>query len=613
MKHKISTIATRVYKYGLLPPTENAELVETAFVDAIKHANALVSVEHTRRHSYRSQRTAMFPQIATLETSIAELDGQVCQIRKQITQSKIISQSRKVPTELADQLTRKKSQLKDCRAQLQAQRASVKPQMIPASEQSNQTANQAIKDLRKTIYWGTYLLNEKAAKQAAKSPTDPAYETRPLHTISNRIGVHFCRGIGVPDLGTNTLMQVTPIPSWRTLPSGQHSARGRAARTTLRIRLGSQADNHQIPIWGTFPMMMHRPLPDDARIKNAFVTRRPNSVRVPWRYELCIVLQSTQLERPTDPPGQAGTTAINFGWRLIDGELRVATLQNDALGIREIRLPREVLTGTRKCLDLLSIMDKNFDAAKDNLASWIRMYGSDLPENFHLAFANVKQWKSKHRLAELIGYWRQHRLPGDGAIYACMFAWLDNYRHLGDWERNFSRKLLDRRKDLYRKAAKQIACESKCVALDSSDFRELARTPLPEETKTGGDATRRNRMLAAPGELRAEIIRACAKYHCQLVMVPTKNNTRRCNVCGEVTEWDPARSVIHTCPVDGSVWDQDVNWTDNALEHVASGHVMTVVSPAKCSETLETAPAEISTMESARKVLDKCPELGPNG
>jgi hypothetical protein len=38
------------------------------------------------------------------------------------------------------------------------------------------------------------------------------------------------------------------------------------------MRLGS--DEHKKPIWATFPAVIHRPLPPDARIMSATITRR---------------------------------------------------------------------------------------------------------------------------------------------------------------------------------------------------------------------------------------------------------------------------------------------------------------------------------------------------
>lgn len=470
--------------------------------------------------------------------------------------------------------------------------------LCEAGKKFQEEARQSVKGLRKETYWGTYLLVEAQARQAFASKRDSEYDETPPHRLTSRLGVHFLRGIGVDGFFACTLTRVEPLPSFRQRASGVFHARGKAARTTLSFRVGSVGKGK--PLFAEFPMIMHRPLPPDARIKDAYVVRRANSVRVPWRYCLCVVLESGQFEAAFSSSRQVGTTAVNFGWRLVDGEIRVATVNNDVGGTSEVRLPARFLGGVRKCEDLQGILDKNFDEVRATIATWIA--GHDCPEAFRDTFAGVASWESQHRLAELAWYWRERRFDGDDEIYDVVTGWKDRYRHLADWLKNERRYLVDWRANFYSVTAKRLATTSARIAIDTFQISKVARRAQPEEREQGGDAARANRVIAAPSLLRLAILHAASKYHCEVVVAPTANGTRRCDVCGFI---HPTKIVemVHVCSGCGAVWDQDVNNTDNLLAKNASALVVPFVRPAEIKENGETASGSTETFRGARKKL----------
>jgi phage FluMu protein Com len=144
------------------------------------------------------------------------------------------------------------------------------------------------------------------------------------------------------------------------------------------------------------------------------------------------------------------------------------------------------------------------------------------------------------------------------------------------------------------------------MVIEHFDIRQVAVLPKPEVRKTGGDAAGHNRFLASISELRGCLLLAAAKYHCAVDIVSATNNTRRCNVCGKLLDWDPATKVDRDCP-DCSTWDQDVNATDNVMTRVASGEVVPMVVPAEMAEKGEIVPATIRTLKGAREELDNQP------
>jgi len=605
---KTSTVPSRVFRFGLRPPTVNADLVEALFAQTRVHGNQLVTIENVSRNRYRMARARLFPAYGALEDRYQKLEIQIQTLRKQIDLGKSTARSRAVDPVLKNEIAVLKNEKKSLAQQLKEMRPSTTqdPELIEIGASANADARAATKALRKTIYWGTYQLIETAVQQASRdTPFEVAYNMDPPHQLSSRIGVQIQGGMSVADLSTDTQLRISPLPKFRPHRGGPLFARGSWARTTLAIRIASDEKNH--PVWAEFPMVMHRPLPNDARIMGAYVTRRRDSVRIPWRYDLCIGLESNEFERTTSSPSQIGTTAINFGWRHIDGKLRVATVNPEGKTPFEILLPRTIVKKFHTCDHLQSLVDTKLDEVKKTLHAWISARESELPAEFLESFRNLPAWKSNHRLAELVWYWRDHRVPGDDLIYPIMEQWKDRYRHLGDWLDNQRQHLLDWRTNYYRKFSRWLALHSRRILIDDFQISAVAKRPDPEDELEGGQLARRNRTIVSPSQLRLFIKQACAKYHCEAIVSPTTNNTRRCNVCGELYEWDPARELVHTCPGDGSTWDQDVNNTDNLHDRAASGEVITLVTPAEIvvkSEGCENVvPSSSLSFRDAREQL----------
>lgn len=651
-KGKTSKLPSAIYKYWLMPPLEQ-DAVDAAFWAARRHYNTLIGIEIRRRRAYRELRSAMFPVLAALEVAEHELVVHLEAARKVLKAAKSRKRSRAVDPAVRVEVKTIQADLKVLRVRLREERRQVespaaldlidrlralskddeeeaKSLREQLKEERSKTAfgravqvvddeaNEEVKKLRPTTYSGTYLLVEEAARAASKGKLDPRYDDAPAHLAEGRVGVHFCGGIGVDEVTSGTLMQIFPIPMFRTRPrDGKQHARGKAARTTLKFRIGSEGTRRS-PVWATFPMVMDRPLPADARIKDAYVTRRPHDVRTPWRYELCVVVEAASLHSSHATVEQTGTTSVNFGWRKLDGgDLRVAMVSSPR-GVEEVRLPARVVNGFEKCSALQGTLSTNFDAVKVELAAWVAKHASSLPEAFLHELETMPKWKSQHRLAEVVWYWREHRLPGDEEIWSRLsnpmpkgedpkswpHGWLDRYRHLQCWVDNERRYLLDFRLDFYRREAKRICTSTACVVVDTFKISDVARRSLPEEVETGGQDARTNRVIAAPSILRREILRAAAKWHCTVEVAKTENGTRRCNVCG-VLAGAAVRKLVHACASCGAVWDQDVNNTDNLDEAHASGEVVTIVRPAEVAEDGRIVGGKTTSFGVAREAVSK--------
>jgi len=468
---------------------------------------------------------------------------------------------------------------------------SLATELVARADAERAVSEKAVKDLRKSLYWGTYLLVEEAVKQAAKmTPGFLKLKTLPNHQQPGRIGIQIMGGISPDKLTTDTRIQIH-----------QDGRNG-----TCRLRVGT-VENTRDPLWAEFPIRMHRPLPKDAQIMWSVVTRVPGHLLRPWIYHLCLTIRTSQVaERPN--LARTGTCAVNFGWRLTkDNTLRVATLNVDSIQTAHLELPSDIYRRFDKCKDLQSILDDNFNQIKKDLSTWILEHLASLPQAFLESFENLQHWRSARMVFELVDYWQNHRLPNDQDIFEKVWYWRGRYFHLQQWLTGNRTKALRARLDYYRKVAREIAITREKIIIEAFDMSQVATRPPAEMEDTTWQKARENRTRASCHELRLCIVQACAKYGTKIVLVKAENNTRRCNVCGKILEWNPARELVRQCP-DCSTWDQDINNTDNSHDSLARGEVTTLVEPAKVTGDREISPPVVRSYRAARKEIPNSPK-----
>lgn len=464
-------------------------------------------------------------------------------------------------------------------------------ELVRRAEVKDAEALAAAKAARKRCYWGTGQLVEAAVERAMAD--SPGYVAKKIRGQGGRIGIQVMGGLSPEEALADTRIQL--------------DARERRKDGVFRLRVGT-VPGTRAPVWSEWPIRVHRPLPSDAVVKWAVVTRTRGHMLRPWVYHLCLSVESQEHFRALPGTRQEGTTAVNFGWRKVGDTVRVATLNNDARAPEHVLLPALVYRRFGKCAELRSLVDEQFNAAKATLASFIAGREGTLPEAFVESFAGLAKWRSADRLSGLVEYWRDHRVAGDEDVFAALWHWRGRWWHLHQWEVCNYRKALRARMDFYRCLAKRV-CEAsaRVVVEDFCITQVVRRASLPAEVELeGGDAARENRVRAAVSELRTCLLHAAARYHSEVVLVRATNNTRRCNVCGKLVEWDPARELVRSCP-DCSTWDQDVNATDNALDRAASGEAATLVRPAEVSGSRGVVGPVVASARAARGQIPSAP------
>jgi hypothetical protein len=285
-----------------------------------------------------------------------------------------------------------------------------------------------------------------------------------------------------------------------------------------------------------------------------------------WLCDVTVICRS-------DKPATTGPdAAIDLGWRMVPGGLRVATLVDRTshdpmapLATEYLVLPDAVLDRIRKIEDLQSIRKKSFNAQLLLVKTWLDQQ-EQIPEWLAEATEYLHQWKSERRLAVLTFRWRDQRFEGDAEAYERLEAWRKQDKHLWDWEANLRDKVLRRRREIYRVWAKSICQRYGRIALEKMDLRDFDRRKQVESDDGSDAAARKHRRDPALSTLRLAIKEAAAARKVTVVDCDPAWTTRGCSSCGVVDEtWDPKEVIRHRCQACGVEWDQDVNAAINLL------------------------------------------------
>lgn len=485
----------RVYRYGSLAPTVNANLVRDQMHAAHRYRNQLVEIERGRRLAIRSL----------------------------------------IPAGTDD----------DKRAWLKSHKSEVA------------VIDERAADLRRgaralcEAHWGTYLLIEDADQASRKMPIwdDPRFVR---WEGEGAVSVQLQGGLDVKGLSSDTQVQL-PAPDHR-----KHA--------TLRMRIGSEG---RAPIWAEFPIKVHRPIPETARIKCVTMHVRKCGRRDVWSVDFTLELpEPIQIEK-----GSQGIVGVDLGWRVTGNELRVcAFTSEDGKDIGELRLSAHDLGGFERVETLRATRDQKFNEAKASLVALKLVW----PEVLAVRAAHMSQWRSAARLASFIRLWRNHRFAGDEQAYISAESWRYHDEHLWQWEASQRAKSLRSRREKYRIFAADLASKYDTLVLEEFDLRTFAKRPTKEDPiidKHGrretqqAERARAYRHLASTSELRMILEQAFhrrGKTSCRVSAVDT---TRICASCGVVDrEFDAAAEIDWSCKACGAEHDQDHNASDNLCE-----------------------------------------------
>lgn len=299
-------MATRVYKYGLRRPTHNAEVVREQMRGGHVYRNRLIEIERERRRRVREAQSS-HGALAALEQDVRLAKEAVDAWRTTIAKHRSEERTLKTQDPARHGIKAAREILRAARMKLSEARRTARDDaaLQAATAAADQWAKDAVKEARATcgVYWGTYLLSEAAADAARKTPLYDGIEPRDPHFLrwegEGQIGVQIQGGIPVADVFTpdQTVIRIDPVDPG-TFHAPTRAERRHKSRTHVHLRVGSEG---RAPVWATFPLELHRPLPENGRLKRASVKLERSGPCERW-YLLVTV------ELPEDgPKGDAAT------------------------------------------------------------------------------------------------------------------------------------------------------------------------------------------------------------------------------------------------------------------------------------------------------------------
>jgi hypothetical protein len=599
MKRRTSTLPVRVYQYGVGEPTSGGELLDQQMFIAHRHKNALVEIWRIKREALREEQASVLPLEEEKNTLVARRE----ELRAAIGRTRSAARKRiPVSAEIAEQLDVVNAELKAKRELLRDAKAVLwsDPEFLERVKKIDEDHKQRVKDCqhrfadggqqiddckrgcpknyhtarqitrcaeecnkkRAPLYWGNYLADEADLDPLGRLPLkeemDPGFHR---WNGRGRSGIQFQGGLDVADLfnGRGTLMQIDPIPEdtfehdeagrWKKT----RGERRRASRTTVRFRVGSDEKGH--PIWVEMPMVLHRPLPEGGRIKEARILRK----KIASHHRMVLQMRIEADYNSQRPHGE-GMLALDLGWRS-GNQLRIGYWY-DGTSHRPVTLPESIPEALSHVESLRSIRDRNFNEMRAWFCAWKK--GKDFPEWLESMTETIAAWKSPGRLAKVALVWRGKRWNGDKGGYQRLEGWRKQDKHLWEWEANERHKTLGHRLEEYRQFALWAFKHYACVALEDFDLRRVAELREPEKKeKEPHKEARHNRVVAAVSTLRLAIKNAATSCGGTIKLVPPEYTTLQCHVCGFIEKWDAAPQVMHTCSNCGATWDQDHNGAVN--------------------------------------------------
>jgi len=538
-----------VYQYGLLAPDRH-EHVKKQMLLAHRYQNRLIEIELQRRDKYRALRADLVPRIAELE----QLEATCMQ----------------AVTDAVDKTDKAaaKAALKMTRAELRAERTAAKDnaELARRAQEINAEALALSKTERAGcgVYWGTYLLAEAAVEAAKKHPQPRFRRWRG----EGRVGVQIQGGIPVEKVFacTDTRLRIEPVTEEAFV--GPRGARRRAMRTKLWLRVGSEGRD---PVWAVFPMLLHKPLPEDGVIKEVSVSLRMVGTRERWLVNILV-------QQPKVVPvlkGQRGTVAIDLGWRKRPEGIRAAYWV-DSLGQHgELVMPTSIRDRIQHAASLRSIQDRLFNHVRTRLVRWIdlakdqvELNGSgakELPEWLLEARRTLPLWRSQGRLTRLALYWLDNRFPGDEVVVRWLDAWRRKARHLYQWECSERTRALGHRREVYRIEAARLCDTYERIVIETFNLAKMKKVKDKDPDSVAPPPQRSQLHDTSPGEFRLAVENAARRRGIPVVALSSIGTTTRCHHCGNECKFNRDQ-LFHTCEHCGTLWDQDFNAASNLLE-----------------------------------------------
>lgn len=349
--------------------------------------------------------------------------------------------------------------------------------------------------------------------------------------------------------GSLSQVMVRP-PAGRAWTAESRGERRRLQRTTLSATVFVREGDRRTVTW---PMIMHRPIPPDCRVKEVIITRR----RVGGRWKWSASFMCARAAEPTPSPSTTTRiVGVDIGWRRVPDGLRVATIVTSGEPPRFVNLPRDLLDSFGLIDDLRArvraITLRGLDLLQSADSSMYDPPFQDLLREFQ----SIPEKRAAHLKAFSQGpFFLSQRQE---AIGADMLTWRREYKKITTWLVNQQRKVVGRRNHLYQNVAIDVLSDVSEVIINDVKVGEIAaRKPLNVDGSFFPNRANYYRIAAAPSELIRALKLQAAKRGITFAKREAESPVR-CPGCGSTSRKTRGDALPQICAKCDTSFDQDV-------------------------------------------------------
>lgn len=532
----------RCYHYGCPAKATLDEVAMTQLRMAHDLRNALVEVDLRHQDAVAAIWTN-HPALAGATDELAQAQALVHDVEARVLAERVTDRSTKPRAATKAELTTARSQRNAARAALKDAKAAHGDALREQFSAAKSGRFDAIKAARLAavdagLFWTTANFvaagHETAVKKIAADRAAGKSAQLRFHRFDGTGTLTFQvqRGAGMP-MPTPGLLSSGAGPWAKPVHLGLTPEPG-SKWGTLRMRVrGTKHGDHHLEI----PVAWHRPIPEDAEIKEIKVSRR--RIASHYRLSVSIVCRVAPVPQKTD----GAVLTLSLGWSgQPDRDVRVARITGDlsalppvpvaiaemvhradgGLDVRALGRWRGVLERADR---IRSVRDQGLDAIKARVVAAL-VADPELAATLECSATDVARWKAPRRFALLAA-----RCPQGHSLAAELEVWRQRDKHLWEFEANERDQVIGQRRECYRVLSAWLCDAAALVVISGMDLAQMRRSEQMDAQGEGEDErTKRARALAqfaSPGELRATMLNAASGRGTQIMLAGGKESSRQ--------------------------------------------------------------------------------------
>jgi|GEM_PF-1702448 len=563
----------KAFKYGMLEPVAG---FDKAAIDVLylrnKLWNSLVELEKAHRERYRTLITGSDDELSKIQARLDQIEAERAELVKRKRQARAMVRSKKVDTsEHDDRIDMLMAERNDLRTKAKDIRLQVKEKVKPAIADLEKERYEAVKHLihEAGLWWcnseTVIAAYDLARVKAMKENAELRFRS---FDGSGKFAVRKTGGFALSDLvsGKLSFARLEALPDANFAHLSERGKRSRA-RHHLTMTILTYKDEsgklcrHEV----TWPIILHRPLPPEGMIKFIHVQRKRIGKDFQWTCSITMEVDEIQ-KTPIDHPSRAAC-GIDIGYRLVKDGLRVAVIADTSGKIDHLTLPQDWIEKMDHVESIQGHLDNSNDLAWGELKALLKSM-HDYPESIAESIGRLLKAGDRTPVRGMRAlHWRLRNEPETmPEVLSILDTWeAETCRREREMHR-LRRKLINRRKDLYRNFAYKVANRYVLIRIRGLSLKKLAAVNLEDGSDNQmPQAVRNNRTRASLSELTLCLQQAAVKAGADFEKVFDVNSTTTCSTCGNQNLKMDREDIYFRCEKCDTLHDQDENAAKNLL------------------------------------------------